>query len=227
MDVASSTHPRVKPELVIFDCDGVLVDSEPIANRVLAECLTELGLHTTAEDAARDYMGASLETCISRAEAKLGRALPADFRASFRGRVFAAFERELTPIPHVAEAVAQLVLPHCVASNSHPDWIRATLRRTGLLPLFEGRIFSAEQVQRGKPHPDLFLHAARSLGKAPETCVVIEDTTVGVAAAVAAGMPVLGFAQQNDPQALETAGARVFDDMRALPALLAELGTLS
>jgi len=205
---------------VIFDCDGVLVDSEPIANRVLAAALSEVGLATTVESSMRDYMGRSWAACVEIFEQRLGRPLPGDFEERFWVRAEAALRAELRPVPGIHEALALIPTPTCVASSGRPEKMLITLGMTGLLPLFQGRIFSAVDVARAKPWPDLFLHAAARMGAAPATCAVVEDSPRGVEAGVAAGMRVLGFAARTDASALANAGAEVFYDMRELPERL-------
>lgn len=203
---------------VIFDCDGVLVDSEPISNRVLAEALTGIGLPMTAEESTATFMGRSWASLVEIVEGRLGRAVPADLRARYLDRIFAAFERELQPVPGIAAALDRIALPWCVASSSSHEKMRFTLGHTGLLERFEGRLFSATEVTQGKPAPDLFLHAAARMGWAPEQCAVVEDSAAGVQAALAAGMTALAYAARTDPALL--AGARVFTRMAELPALL-------
>jgi HAD superfamily hydrolase (TIGR01509 family) len=207
-------------ELVIFDCDGVLVDSEPIANRVLAEELTRAGLPTTTEESMRAYMGRRTEDWLPLAEQQAGRALGADFVARVRARTLEAFRRELRPVPGVGAALARIRVPACVASSSTPDRLRVALELTGLAGRFVGRVFSASEVERGKPFPDLFLFAARRMGVAPGACAVVEDTERGVQAAIAAGMTAFGYAAASDAAALARAGARVFKEMVELPTLL-------
>jgi HAD superfamily hydrolase (TIGR01509 family) len=217
--------------LVIFDCDGVLVDSEPIANRVLAELLTEAGLVTTTDESMRRYTGRSLVEIIEEVELQLGRPLAlgsdcSDFHDEYRSRVFAGFHQGLQPIEGVARAVDRISLRTCVASSSKPDRVELSLRLTGLFPRFEGRLFSAVEVPRGKPHPDLFLHAARQMGAAPSECVVVEDSVYGARAGTAAGMSVLGFCPGGtgtEPAALAREGAQVFGSMRELPGLISEI----
>jgi HAD superfamily hydrolase (TIGR01509 family) len=214
-------HDGVVPiELVIFDCDGVLVDSERLANQVLAELLTEVGLPTTTDESIATYMGLSTVSWTSLAAEKLGRPLPADFLDRYHDGVFAAFDRELEAIPGVADVVRQLRWPSCVASSGEHERMRRTLGRTGLHGHFEGRIYSATEVARGKPHPDLFLHAADRMGVAPERCVVVEDSPFGVRGAIAAGMTALGYAAMTPAGVLEAQGAETFTDMAELPALL-------
>jgi HAD superfamily hydrolase (TIGR01509 family) len=207
-------------DLVIFDCDGVLVDSEPISNRILAERLTAIGLPTTTEDSIRDYMGRSWKTDQEIIEGRLGRALPDGWVDAYHSEVIAAFATELEPVAGIGAALDAIELPSCVASSSAHPRIRAALGATGLLARFEGRIFSATDVEHGKPEPDLFLHAARECGAAPERCVVIEDAPPGAEAGRRAGMDVLGYAGLTAPELLVAEGATVFRSMNELPALL-------
>ncbi|MGW2297231.1 HAD family hydrolase [Streptomyces violaceorubidus] len=210
-------------DLVIFDNDGVLVDSEPISNRLLAGYLTELGHPTSYEDSLRDYMGAALHRVHDLVLERTGRSLPVEFDDVFHGRVFAAFERELEPVPGavgVLEKLAADGVAYCVASSGSHERIRVGHRKTGLDRWFDdGRIFSSQDVGRGKPAPDLFLHAAERMGVAPERCGVVEDSPLGVRAAVAAGMDVYGFTAMTPSDRL--AGAtRLFGDMGELADLL-------
>lgn len=218
------THAPTNLELAIFDCDGVLVDSETISNRVLAQMLTEQGLPTTLTQSRRDYQGLLLADVQADAEAKLGRALPANWLELYELERTIAFREDLQPIAGVAQAVKRIQeagVAVCVASQGKLEKTRLSLQITGLEDLFEDDVlFSAYQVPRGKPYPDLFLHAARTMGSDPSRCVVIEDTPSGVQAAVAAGMKVLGFCADSDEQALSQAGARTFGSLDALPALL-------
>ncbi|MEZ0159996.1 HAD family hydrolase [Streptomyces griseorubens] len=211
-------------DLVIFDNDGVLVDSEPLSNRHLAAYLTELGHPTTYEDSIRDYMGSAMHRVHDLIEERTGQRLPADFDDVFHARVFAAFERELKPVPGVADVLEQLTadgVPYCVASSGSHERIRVGHRAAGLDRFFDdARIFSSQDVGRGKPAPDLFLYAAERMGTAPERCVVVEDSPLGVQAAVAAGMDVYGFTAMTAAEKLNAA-TRLFADMRELLPLLA------
>jgi HAD superfamily hydrolase (TIGR01509 family) len=213
--------------LVIFDCDSVLVDSEPIASRVLAELLTEIGFPFSMEQSIEHFTGLSLTTVLAKVEALWGRPLPADFRSRLVERDETAFRAELQPIAGVAAAVEALKVPACVASSGTPRKIRTNLGTTGLLHLFDPHLFSAEMVARGKPAPDLFLHAAHSMGVAPEACVVVEDSVAGILAARAAGMSPIGFAGGGHAgrgygAMLASAGAAVvIERMADLPPLLA------
>ncbi|SEG66008.1 haloacid dehalogenase superfamily, subfamily IA, variant 3 with third motif having DD or ED [Actinacidiphila yanglinensis] len=210
-------------DLVIFDNDGVLVDSEPISNRILADHLTGAGHPTTYEESVRDFMGAASHRIHDLVRERSGAALPADFDTTYHARVFAAFERELEAVDGVAEVLDKLTadgVPYCLASSGSHERIRVALRKTGLYARFgEERIFSAEDVGRGKPAPDLFLHAARVLGFAPERCAVVEDSRLGVQAARAAGMDVYGFTAMTPAEELAGATA-LFGTMAELPGLL-------
>jgi HAD superfamily hydrolase (TIGR01509 family) len=178
--------------LLIFDCDGVLVDSEVLSCRIDAEFLTEIGVPYTAEEIARQFLGVSLKTMISRIESERDCKLPDDFSEKLNRTLFARFETDLKPIEGVRDAILSLPFPRSVASSSIPERIALSLRVTGLADLFDN-IFSSTQVARGKPAPDLFLHAASRMNTLPEECLVIEDSIAGVQAARAAGMRVIGF----------------------------------
>lgn len=208
-------------ELVIFDCDGVLVDSEPLANQVLAEAIRELGLPGAVDDVTRRFKGRSLADCVRLIEGDLGGPIPDDFLVRLQARTYAVFEAELRPVPGVADVLETLQVPSCVASSGSHEKMRLIFGLTGLLEHFRERLFSATEVARGKPAPDLFLHAARSLGVDPGACAVVEDSLPGVQGAVAAGMRVFGFAREESPEELAAAGAVTFTSMAELPALLA------
>ena len=214
------------PALVIFDCDGVLIDSEIIFGRVLGECLIAADFPTTIDEAMMLGIGKNRLTLTAEVESRFGRCLPDRFFETMRARVDIAFEHELRPIPGIEELLAGLPQPRCVASNSHLERVRQALSVTGLLQLFDPHVFSASQVALGKPAPDLFLFAARQLDAPPEACVVVEDSTTGVEAALAAGMPVVGFCggshcPGDHADRLAAAGcSRVFAQMRDLGAFL-------
>ena len=213
--------------LVIFDCDGVLVDSEPLANASLSRAVREQGLDWSVEETMRRLMGRSLKSCVEIIEAELGRPVPADFLETMQARTYQSFrDAPLQAVPGVKDAVMavqQAGHATCVASSGAPEKMRFTLGLTGLWELFEGRVFSASQVPRGKPFPDLFLHAAIRMDVQPFDCTVIEDSVPGVQAARSAGMRVLAYAgaPYADRAALAKAGGETFDDMRLLPGLLA------
>ncbi|MGW7527774.1 HAD family hydrolase [Streptomyces sp. NPDC054783] len=210
-------------DLIIFDNDGVLVDSEPISNRCLAAYLTELGHPTSYEDSIRDYMGSAMHRIHELVLERTGQRLPDDFDDVFHARVFAAFERELQPVAGVAGVLEKLAadgVPYCVASSGSHARIRVGHRTTGLGRWFaEERIFSSEDVGRGKPAPDLFLYAAERMGVAPERCLVVEDSPLGVQAAMAAGMAVYGFTAMTPAAKLAGAG-QLFSSMGELADLL-------
>ncbi|WP_411128549.1 HAD family hydrolase [Streptomyces sp. x-19] len=212
-------------DLIIFDNDGVLVDSEPISNEILAGYLTELGHPTTYEESLRDYMGGSVQRIRDLVQERSGRALPGDFEAGFHTLVFDEFRRRLEPVPGVRTVLEKLAadgVPYCVGSSGSHERIRVALTKTGLFGLFGAeRIFSSQDVGRGKPAPDLFLHAAKEMGVEPGRCAVIEDSPLGVRAAVAAGMDVYGFTAMTPAAKLADAGATaLFSDMAELPQAL-------
>ncbi|MFD5541764.1 HAD family hydrolase [Streptomyces sp. NPDC127079] len=210
-------------DLVIFDNDGVLVDSEPISNRLLAGYLTELGHPTSYEDSIRDYMGSAMHRIHELVEERTGRRLPDDFDDVFHARVFAAFERELKPVAGAAELLERLTadgVPYCVASSGSHERIRVGHRTTGLDRWFDAaRVFSSQDVGRGKPAPDLFLYAAERMGVAPGRCAVVEDSPLGVRAALAAGMDVYGFTAMTPADRLRGA-SQLFSDLGHLADLL-------
>jgi D-ribulokinase len=220
------------PEVVIFDCDGVLVDSEMIALGVMRRRLGEAGLRLTDQETRERFLGRRLDSSLRGIETELGAPLPETFRDDFSREILSAFARELKGVEGVRQAVEGLRARVCVASSSGPDRIRLSLRVAGYETLFAPNIFSAAEVAEGKPSPDLFLHAARAMGAAPKDCLVIEDSVAGVVAARAAGMRVFGFvgASHFSPLAegahLTAAGAELlFDRMEHLPDLVAARGS--
>ncbi|WP_309106212.1 HAD family hydrolase [Arthrobacter sp.] len=209
-------------KLVIFDCDGVLVDSETIAIRVDQRVLADLGWDLQLDEIVRRFVGKSEADFVAQVEEHLEITLPAGWDHGYQGWYQRALDLHLRAVDGIEEALDRLVLPHCVASSGTHSKIRRTLGKTGLLPRFEGRIFSAQDVRRGKPEPDLFLHAAESLGFRPEECAVVEDSIHGVEAARAARMHVFAFSGGVTPaSALAGRATTVFDRMTLLPDLLA------
>ena len=213
------------PSLVIFDCDGVLVDTEPVANRALARFLGECGYEISYEECRRLFVGRTMQAVQEHVEDALGRPLGSDWPARIRDETLKAFAQGIEPVAgarEVLEALAAREKPCCVASSGRFEKMRFTLGATGLLPLVEDVLFSAEEVAHGKPAPDLFLHAAARMGHAPESCLVIEDSLPGVQAGVAAGMSVIGYAgdPMTDAAALKREGAHVISDMSALLNLI-------
>ena len=213
-------------DLIIFDCDGVLVDSEVISCRVHAEVLTRHGYPITADEVFARFLGRSALAASREVETELGRALPEDFDAQLKAALFEEFAVSLQAVPHVAEALAAIATPVCVASSGTPDKIRTSLTHTDLLPRLAPHIFSATQVAHGKPAPDLFLFAATQMGTAPSRCLVIEDSVPGITAARAAGMTAFGFSggshcRAGHAETLIAAGAQAgFDDMSQLPEMI-------
>lgn len=220
----------MQPALIIFDCDGVLVDSEIITCRVDAEELSRLGFAITADEVAERFIGRATNDMLAELSDEQGIAVPEGFREHLLSRVLARFADELTAVPNMAGALARIRQPVCVASTSDLARIKESLRLTDLLDYFAPRLFSAQMVSRGKPWPDLFLLAARSLAAAPERCLVIEDSPRGVEAGLAAGMTVWGYGGAShfrpaQAARLKAAGAtRLFDDMADLPGLIEALG---
>jgi HAD superfamily hydrolase (TIGR01509 family) len=219
----------VTPDLVIFDCDGVLIDSEPIANRAHAEALALCGYRIDADVLMERFCGVSDADMLAMIEREWGRSLPADYQTRVALLLEQEYRRSLRPIPGIPIALAGLALPVCVASSSPPARIRLGLEAAGLLELFEPRLFSATMVAQGKPAPDLFLYAAARMGAAAQRCLVVEDSLAGVNAARAAGMTVVGFCggshcrPGHGDRLLAAGAARVLQDMRDLPAAIAKL----
>jgi HAD superfamily hydrolase (TIGR01509 family) len=210
-------------QLLILDCDGVLVDSERIVAVIMAKLLADEGLRLPVGEIVARYIGHSGEAGRRLIERDLGHALPGRFFDALRQQTSEALATDLRPVDGVFEALAAIDVPTCVASNGSREKMDRSLAFTGLAGRFAGRTFSAADVARPKPAPDLLLYAARTLGAAPERCAVVDDTVVGIDAAVAAGMTVFGFAAENvGAPALARAGARVFDSMAALPHLIRE-----
>jgi HAD superfamily hydrolase (TIGR01509 family) len=216
--------------LLIFDCDGVLVDSEYLFARVASQCLTEIGIPIESEEAARRFAGVSLKDMFAALARERGAALPEGFEEIVIRREDDAYARLLEPIRGVREAILSIPLPRCVASSSLPERIFASLAVTRLDDLFaQAACFSTALVARGKPAPDIFLHAAREMGETPENCIVVEDSVPGVIGAVAAGMRVLGFVGgrhcgPGHRERLEASGANsVVAEMAALPQAIRQL----
>jgi len=212
-------------DLIIFDCDGVLVDSEVISCRAHAETLTRHGYPITEQQVLERFLGRSMRHSIGEVEGELGRKLPGDFHAEVYAEIFRLFATSLQATPYIAETLDRIAEPVCVASSGPPEKISASLNRVGLYDRFTPHIFSAVQVAHGKPAPDLFLFAAEQMRTEPTRCLVIEDSLAGIEAAKAARMTVLGFhgGSHCGPgygDRLRAAGAtEVFDDMRELPDL--------
>jgi HAD superfamily hydrolase (TIGR01509 family) len=207
---------------VIFDCDGTLVDSEGLWHEVLVAAVAEQGLILSVAEAIEAFRGGKMADCLADLEARLGRALPADFEPVLRARIAEVFRARLRPFDGAIELVRSLWSSSrsiCVASSGPPDKIATSLSLTGLRPFFEGRVFSSYDVGVWKPDPGLFLHAARAMGVAPEDCVVVEDSLPGIQAGLAAGMTVFAFQPQDvDPRI--PAEVTVLKSLLELPSLL-------
>jgi HAD superfamily hydrolase (TIGR01509 family) len=207
-------------DAVIFDSDGVLVDSELLGNQVLVDYVAEFGLDFPLAEAVALFTGAKMANTVAEIESRLGRSLPSEFVSELRRRMAVAFRSQLQPINGVGAVVESLRVPFCVASNGPREKMEVCLQAAGLLPFFQGRLFSAYEVGIWKPDPGLFLHAARALGVEPTRCAVIEDSVLGTRAGVAAGMVVFGYAPAATGPALAAAGAHPFVKMADLPDLL-------
>jgi HAD superfamily hydrolase (TIGR01509 family) len=208
-------------DLVIFDCDGTLVDSEVLSIKVDQRVLADHGWNLSQEEIVGRFMGRTSTHFTRELESFLGHRLPENWELKYQQWYTDAFEQELTPVAGVENALSRILLPTCVASNSRHARLEKTLGLTGLLSRFSGRIFSADDVREGKPAPDLFLHAAQKMGVPPDRCLVIEDSRFGVQAARAAGMRVLGYAGGLTlPEWLEGPQTTVFKDMEELAGLI-------
>lgn len=214
----------LRPALVIFDCDGVLVDSEPISLACLTAGLNRIGVDIDVETVRARFAGTAMPSIMQHVARDYGIAAPEGFVEAVKAETLRAFDAELRAMAGASEAIAALDLPRCVASSSDPVRLGHSLGLTGLLPLFEGRVFSSVEVARGKPFPDLFLHAAARMGFAPESCLVVEDSVPGVTAARAAGMRVVGFTGGghwgHDPLGADLTAAGAERVVRDYPALV-------
>jgi len=221
--------PRSGAPVVIFDCNGVLVDSESLVTRVLSESFERAGFALTPEIIARFFTGRRLADVVQDVEQAAGRSLPAAFAERVSVEILTRFRTDLRATPHVAQALAWIRGPKCVASSSSIARIRATLDATGLAKFFEPYLFSASQVGHGKPAPDLYLYVANWMCVQPRDCIVVEDSAVGVTAAVAAGMRAIGFVGGSHaggrlaehPRSLGASAA--ISDMRALKSTIVDL----
>jgi HAD superfamily hydrolase (TIGR01509 family) len=205
---------------IIFDCDGVLVDSEEIANKVLYEMSHTLGVNLSVDDLILNFSGRNLQECFRWIESKISVSLPSDFEVNYRKKTFERFEKELKPIDGIKEFINELTIPYCVASSGPLNKIRLNLSVTGLLHHFEDKIFSSYEIKSWKPDPDIFLHAAKQMNSAVQDCIVIEDSVAGVMAAVAGGFKVYGLSNSHTKLKLEEAGAITFNHISDLPHLL-------
>jgi HAD superfamily hydrolase (TIGR01509 family) len=208
------------PKCIIFDCDGVLVDSEAITFSVLGELCDGLGLHLTEDELEDNFLGKSLNSVMAFISARIDGALPEDFEAQFRAGTFARFKTDIKPVRGIKELLAKVKVPICVASSGPPHKIRLNLELTGLTDYFGENIFSCYDLGKWKPDPAVFLHAAKTMGFAPADCVVVEDSPAGVKGAVAGGFRVFGLAHPKNAEALRAAGAEVIFGLDELHGVL-------
>jgi HAD superfamily hydrolase (TIGR01509 family) len=222
--VSSAARRGIQPKLVIFDCDGVLVDTEPVSNRVMAQAITEAGLPMSADAVAGAFEGMRLADIAAAVEKELGASLPEGWVLDFEQRRAIEFKKGVEAVPGVSSALEQLTgagIPICVASQASREKMELTLGLSGLITHFEeSTLFSSRMVKRGKPHPELFLLAARSIGCDPGETVVVEDGVLGARAGRLAGMRVLGYAATGNGERLAAEGATVFQSMAELPSIL-------
>jgi len=211
------------PKLIIFDCDGVLVDSEPLSNRVIAGIMTEIGISMTTEEAIQQFAGGSLQRVNDFVISRTGAELPGGLEDVYRERSYALFQKELQPIPGIEKALQTIDFQRCVASNGPLHKMKLNLKLTGLSSYFGDDLFSAYEIGFWKPDPKLFLHAAEKMGYPPDKCVVIEDSLHGIHAAKSAGMRVLGFSNSEYGHKLEAEGVPTFHSMDELSEILKDL----
>lgn len=209
-----------KYKCIIFDCDGVLVDSELIGNRVLVEMANEVGAKIDLDFAHKNFKGNVLKSCLRQIEELAEDKLPNDFETEFRRRSFEKFKTDIQPIKGVKDVLNALEIPFCVASSGPENKIKLNLKLTCLLPYFENKIFSCYTVGKWKPDPAVFLWAAKTMGYQPKDCLVIEDSPIGVNGALNGGFNVLGFIAHDEHNELKKLGIETFDNMLNLPPLL-------
>ncbi|WP_299522609.1 HAD family phosphatase [Winogradskyella sp.] len=209
-----------KYKCIIFDCDGVLVDSEPLSNQVMVELANELGANIDLDYAYQHFKGNSFQNCSNQISALIGKEVPKDLELQYRQRSSEKFKAEIQPIDGVKELLSNLSISYCVASSGPKSKIRLNLQLTGLLPYFEGNIFSCYTIQKWKPNPAVFLWAARTMGYDSKDCLVIEDSLTGVEAAVNGGFDVFGFTAHDYKDELQKKATKTFKSMIRLPELL-------
>lgn len=210
----------MKYKCIIFDCDGVLVDSETIGNLVLIDMANELGANIDLDFAIENFTGTSIKHVINIIGERISSDVPESFTNEYRRKSFEAFEKQMKPVPGIEEVLKHLTIPFCTASNGPLNKMTLNLKVTGLLPYFEGKMFSAYQMKKWKPDPSLFLHAAKTMGFEPKDCLVIEDSLPGVQAAIAGDFNVYGYANQHNQKDFEKLGVKTFCSMRELLELL-------
>lgn len=205
---------------IIFDCDGVLVDTEKIGNEILLGMAGEYGFKMKLEDAYRNFNGRNLKECFLYIENEIGHKLPEDFENQYREKSFEAFKKDVKPMEGVEDFITKLKIPYCVASSGPEDKIRLNLETAGLLDKFENKIFSSYTIKSWKPDPGIFLHAAKEMGFVVNECIVIEDSKAGVMAGVKGGFKVFGFTNENNAADLKQEGAILFSSFEELSAIL-------
>lgn len=205
-----------KYKCVIFDCDGVLVDSEPLAEATIVEMTNELGIDINIEYAKRNFKGDSFKNILNHIESKFKTSLPNNFESEYRRRSFEMFTEKLKPVEGILKVIKSLNIPFCVASSGPQNKIKHNLKITGLLPYFEDRIFSCYDIQKWKPEPDIFLHAANSMGFSVDECIVVEDTLIGITAALQGGFDVYGFSDEFNHSIYKEKATKVFMRMKEL-----------
>lgn len=209
----------MKYKCIIFDCDGVLVDSESISNATLVTMAKNVGVTLNLDFVMTHFLGKSLQFCFDYIQSLAPKKLPDTFEEEFRNRTFEAFKTEIQPIAGIHELLSKIKIDVCVASNGPADKIRLNLTTTHLIDRFEGHIFSAYDINSWKPNPELYLYAAKSMGYLVEECVVIEDSLAGVQAALAGGFKVLGYENKHNKADFESVKIQTFSDMSTLDAL--------
>ena len=209
-----------KYKCIIFDCDGVLVDSEPIGNQVLVDMANGYGADIDLDYAFKHFKGGSIYTCRDKIQALVNQPLSQDFIAEYRRRSYNAFKEQIQPVEGVKEVIESLSIPFCVASSGPTEKIHLNLELTGLLPYFEDNIFSCYTIEKWKPEPDVFIWAAKTMGFKPEDCVVIEDSLTGIQAAKAGGFDVFGFTAHDYNNELVAEATTTFNSMEKLLELI-------
>jgi HAD superfamily hydrolase (TIGR01509 family) len=212
----------MKYKCIIFDCDGVLVDSEAISSGVLTQMSNELGIEISHDEALENFTGKSLQFSLKYIETKYGQSLPEDFELQFRQQSFEQFALNLQPIDGIHELLNHLTVPFCVASSGPTEKIIRNLTTTNLIQHFEGNIFSSYDIQSWKPEPDIFLHAAKSMGFAVEECLVIEDSSTGIQAAQSGGFDVIGFINDGNTECFQNDNIPICFSMNELRHLLSK-----
>lgn len=211
---------QMKYKCIIFDCDGVLVDSEEISSRVLIEMVNSVGMKIELEYALENFAGKSLKSVFDYIENQINKKLPEQFEKDYRERTFKAFKTDLKPIKGIYNLLNQISVPFCVASSGPVEKIKLNLTTTNLIDKFENRIFSSYEIGSWKPNPEIFEYAAEKMGFKPEECVVVEDSLVGIKAARKGGFDVFGFANKKNQEQFQNEGAKVFFEMSKLNELL-------